>query len=340
MCSNCPDGSGSPSAGATSADECAPCETGWASSGGDPCTECPGLSTTDDQSLCACPTGTSIWVAATGTGHPEAFECTGYDQLAGYDQHDVCVGDGQVVRLRWKHPSGFPHYPTSPPFNTEGQVVGRCARCMLVRNALGPSPNPIFLCRLELKYGGPGEGWSATGREGTSYDGADLPSHWLIEDTWYPVADQLETFGEAEATVACQQLGDEIGYSLVGASAVRWENTYQDAWSGDQTSLSMRCDGTETSVDSCTYKFEPYIVYDWDAAVQQFSMNVGVACTFQEQTHTCTACAPGKSKNTTSFDACSPCAAGRYSIGGSATCQACEAGKVGAPNSTHSPHPH
>jgi hypothetical protein len=116
--------------------------------------------------------------------------------------------------------------------------------------------------------------------------------------------------GEAESTVACRQLGNELGYTLVGASKVGKLDTDD----GSGTSYQVICAGTELTLDSCpTFRSYHSIYHDRD---------VGVRCKFLGPGDSCAECEVGKFSNTTGITECAGCAAGSYSSAvGTAICE-------------------
>ena len=129
--------------------------------------------------------------------------------------------------------------------------------------------------------------------------------------------------GEAESTVACRQLGNELGYTLVSSSKVY----RMDTDNGSGNGYEVFCAGTESNLDSCpvfrpitTWVFRPSVPHEYD---------VGVSCTFLEHGDECEECAAGKFSDTTGIAACMDCKAGTYSTGlNSMICQLCKPGKV------------
>jgi hypothetical protein len=118
--------------------------------------------------------------------------------------------------------------------------------------------------------------------------------------------------GEAESMVACRQLGNELGYTLVSASKVGSEDTDD----GSGMAYEVTCAGTESTLDSCPYftvggthsSFHPY--------------DVGVSCTFLLPNNECEECAAGKFSGTSDLSAChGECTAGSYSTVGAASCE-------------------
>jgi hypothetical protein len=129
--------------------------------------------------------------------------------------------------------------------------------------------------------------------------------------------------GEAESTIACRQLGNELGYTLVSASKVGREDTDD----GSGTVYTVACAGTESTLDSCTTfaNFGSYHGYD-----------VGVSCTFLAPSDECEECEAGKYSNSFGDAACASCAPGSFSTIGSGICQLCEAGKASGTQSATS----
>jgi hypothetical protein len=117
--------------------------------------------------------------------------------------------------------------------------------------------------------------------------------------------------GSEEATVACRQLGNELGYTLVSASKVGVEDT--DDGSGNI--YQVTCAGTESALVSCT-PFEPYYSND------NHERDVGVSCTFLAPGNECEECVAGKFSDTSGTAACMNCAAGSYTgTVGAASCE-------------------
>jgi hypothetical protein len=117
--------------------------------------------------------------------------------------------------------------------------------------------------------------------------------------------------GEMEASVACRQLGNELGYTLVSASKVGREDT--DDGSGWR--YMVTCAGTESSLVSCAY-FE-------NGGEGWHEYDVGVSCYFLVPGgDECEECVAGKFSDTTDVAGCIECAAGSYSSSAGATsCQ-------------------
>ncbi|GMI37144.1 hypothetical protein TeGR_g14787, partial [Tetraparma gracilis] len=139
-----------------------------------------------------------------------------------------------------------------------------------------------------------------------------------VGDDWVTVAEigGFSSGGEAESTVACRQLGNELGYTLVSASKVGRYDTDD----GSSMAYKVTCAGTESTLNSCT-SFEY-----WDSRYHEY--DVGVSCNFIAPGE-CEECAAGKSSETTGVAACTPCAAGSWSaVVGSSNCVLCEAGKA------------
>jgi hypothetical protein len=162
----------------------------------------------------------------------------------------------------------------TPSFDSEGQVQGR----------------------LEVKVG---DDWvtvaSVSGGEGDSFGGKGSSG------------------GEAESTVACRQLGNELGYTLVSATKVScWDTDDGSSWA-----YLVTCAGTESTLDSCT-SFEYWSWYNNFGN----SRDVGVSCTFLAPADECEECVAGKFSNTAGVMACASCAAGSYmSTIGAASCK-------------------
>jgi hypothetical protein len=141
-----------------------------------------------------------------------------------------------------------------------------------------------------------------------------------VGDTWVTIADGDDlTFGGvpvtsfesgSEATVACRQLGDELGFTLVSASKVGKDNTDD----GVGEAYEVTCSGAEATLESCT-SFEYYR--------SSSSYDVGVSCTFLAVApgDECEECVAGKFSDTSGVAACTSCAAGSYSTVGAASCQ-------------------
>lgn len=126
-------------------------------------------------------------------------------------------------------------------------------------------------------------------------------------------------FEEAEATVACRQLGNKLGYTLVSASKVPAEETDDGPSSYSYNAVS--CVGSESTLQSCP-------TYSWvgsnSASVHTF--DVGVSCTFLAPGSACSECPAGKISGTTGIERCQDCPAGTSSAAGSWKCQSCETG--------------
>jgi hypothetical protein len=164
--------------------------------------------------------------------------------------------------------------------------------------------------------------------EGTpSFDSAGQVQGRLevkVGDDWVTIGGHSSYFGgegseggEAESTVACRQLGNELGYTLVSASKVGRE--YTEEGSGD--SYLVTCAGTESTLDSCS------IFQSWDYPYHYY--DVGVSCTFLVDE--CEECVSGKSSDTTGVAACTSCTAGSYtSTVGAASCEQVRFGGWGA----------
>jgi hypothetical protein len=117
--------------------------------------------------------------------------------------------------------------------------------------------------------------------------------------------------GSEEATVACRQLGNELGYTLVSASKV----SSSDTDDGSGNIYKVTCVGTESTLDSCTN-----LEY-WSSTLHMHSNDVGVSCTFLAPGDECEECVAGKFSDTTGVAACTSCAAGSYSTVGAESCE-------------------
>jgi hypothetical protein len=137
-----------------------------------------------------------------------------------------------------------------------------------------------------------------------------------VGDDWVTIAGHSSSFGgtgssggEAESAVACRQLGNELGYTLVSATKVG----RMDTDDGSGLIYEVTCAGTESTLDSCTsfeYYSSSYHFYD-----------VGVSCTFLAPGDECEECVAGKFSDTAGVAACTSCAAGSYSTVGAASCE-------------------
>jgi hypothetical protein len=134
-----------------------------------------------------------------------------------------------------------------------------------------------------------------------------------------------DDFEEADAQVACRQLGNELGYTLASWSVVSNHDT--DDGSGRTWLDDLGCSGSETSLGDCSHP-------GWGTEDCDHNEDVGVSCTFLVPGDECEECVAGKFSDTTGVAACTSCAAGSYStVVGSASasdCQLCEAGKASA----------
>jgi hypothetical protein len=140
-----------------------------------------------------------------------------------------------------------------------------------------------------------------------------------VGDEWATVPDGdgiawMSSFQSgAEATVACRQLGVELGYTLVSANKVASSNT--DDGSSSAPAYEVTCAGAEATLDSCTM----FRLNNWASGRPDW--DVGVSCTFLAPSDGCDECVAGKFSDTTSVAACMNCAAGSYSTVGAASCQ-------------------
>jgi hypothetical protein len=85
-----------------------------------------------------------------------------------------------------------------------------------------------------------------------------------VGDDWVTVAEYggFTYGGDDESTVACRQLGNELGYTLVSASKVGSGDTDD----GSGTAYEVTCAGTESTLDSCT------TVESWSSSNHQFDV--------------------------------------------------------------------
>jgi hypothetical protein len=134
-----------------------------------------------------------------------------------------------------------------------------------------------------------------------------------VGDDWVTLADNsyFNSFhGDEEATVACRQLGNELGYTLVSASKVGSSDTDD----GSGTIYEVTCAGTESTLDSCT-TFESWSMYS-------HTYDVGVSCTFLVPVFDCEECVAGEFSDTIGVAACMKCTPGSYSnTRGAASCE-------------------
>jgi hypothetical protein len=148
-----------------------------------------------------------------------------------------------------------------------------------------------------------------------------------VGDDWVTIASYQTSFGgdgssggEAESTVACRQLGNELGYTLVSASKVGREDT--DDGSVFQVA-TFTCSGTEEMLSSCTAG----AVYTDNSDHHVY--DVGVSCTFLAPGDECEECVAGTFSGTAGVAACSSCAAGSYStVVGSVSATDCQQVRV------------
>jgi hypothetical protein len=152
-----------------------------------------------------------------------------------------------------------------------------------------------------------------------------------VGDDWATITSYESSFGgdgssggEAESTVACRQLGNELGYTLVSASKVDRDDTDD----GSGIAYSVTCAGTESTLDSCT-RFE---YNSWGSS--NHYADVGVSCTFFAPGDECEECVAGKFSDTTGVAACTDCAAGTGSIASADGCMQCEAGSASSGGTT------
>jgi hypothetical protein len=140
-----------------------------------------------------------------------------------------------------------------------------------------------------------------------------------VGDDWVTIAEEggFYSGGEAESTVACRQLGNELGYTLVSASKVGRGDT--DDGSNVAMAYKVTCAGTESTLGSCTsFEYDSYNRHYYD---------VGVSCTFFAHDDECRECVAGMYSDTTGVAACTSCAAGSYSTVGAASCEQVRVGR-------------
>jgi hypothetical protein len=132
-----------------------------------------------------------------------------------------------------------------------------------------------------------------------------------VGDDWVTACDYSTGFGgsgEAESTVACRQLGNELGYTLVSASKVDADDTDD----GSGMAYKVTCAGTESTLDSCTS------FVSWSS--NHHDNDVGVSCTFLAPGDECEECVAGKFSGTSGVAACGECPAGSSSSAGASSC--------------------
>jgi serine protease 12 (motopsin) len=152
-----------------------------------------------------------------------------------------------------------------------------------------------------------------------------LDGQWRTVEDWSGSSGGIvdsSIFGSQEATVACRQLGNELGYELVSASRVSGVETAD----GTGAVYEVTCTGEETTIESCSFR-----EWDWP---DWHEGDVGVSCAFLAPGNECEACVAGKYSDAIGVAACTNCAAGSSSsVLGSASaddCELCEAGKASA----------
>jgi hypothetical protein len=126
-----------------------------------------------------------------------------------------------------------------------------------------------------------------------------------VGDDWVTFASYGNSFGgawaargEEEATVACRQLGNQLGYALVSASKVASENTDD----GSGMIYKVACEGTEQALDLCT------TFKSWMDDLHHY--DVGVSCTFLAPGNECEECAAGTCSDIAGVAGCDDCASG------------------------------
>jgi hypothetical protein len=119
-------------------------------------------------------------------------------------------------------------------------------------------------------------------------------------------------FDSNAAQVACQQLGDQLGFTLTASAYVLPENTDDASSSTEIWWWQVGCDGSEASIQECSHE---------DTSSTDHDAEVGVSCTFLAPGDECEECVAGKFSATSGVAACASCAAGSYSTIGAASCQ-------------------
>jgi hypothetical protein len=142
-----------------------------------------------------------------------------------------------------------------------------------------------------------------------------------VGDDWVTLMDgHGESFsgsGDDEAMVACRQLGNELGYTLVSASKVSADDTDD----GSGKTYQVICAGEEATINSCTS-----LDY-WSTCCH--NRDVGVSCTFVSPGDECEECVAGKFSDNSGVAACTSCAAGSYStVVGSVSAADCQQVRV------------
>ena len=140
----------------------------------------------------------------------------------------------------------------------------------------------------------------------------ECPNNW---NTIYGGID----YGEAEATVSCRQLGNELGFTQVSASKVGMDDTDD----GSGMNYEVICAGTESTLDSCTmfehHGLEPgQMVSNFDT---NHEYDVGLSCTFLGPGAECEECVAGKYSSTIGVTTCTDCDVGSYSSAGATSCE-------------------
>jgi hypothetical protein len=155
-----------------------------------------------------------------------------------------------------------------------------------------------------------------------------------VGDDWVTIASDGVSFGgdgsvggEAESTVACRQLRNELGYKLVSASKVDRDNTDD----GSGAAYQVTCAGTESTLDSCG-GFE---LWFGSGHATSHKYDVGVSCTFLVPGDECEKCVAGMFSDTTGVAACTKCTAGSYSTVGATSCEQVRFGRGDASAKTN-----
>ncbi|GMH48501.1 hypothetical protein TrLO_g4554 [Triparma laevis f. longispina] len=130
-------------------------------------------------------------------------------------------------------------------------------------------------------------------------------------------------WGDADALVACRQLGNKLGYATFSGTHLIYSNTLER--SGEIWWRYVECSGSEESLESCSKSTTTSTSHYRD---------IGITCKFATpsatSSTTCLACGPG-SYPANPLPSCTKCEAGHYSstpsAASSSTCLECGAGK-------------
>jgi hypothetical protein len=285
----------------SSAASCEQCEAGTISSAGSSsCSACASTFSDADRTACGCALGSGRVQIGPEAGQvvPETTEIRlqTNDGTPSFDSNgqvqgrlEVKVGDNWYVLEQSEHERGGE--AAAPPGTSSRRYQHSSALASLARSLLhsplGLNSSFALVCaRFARRY---------------SFMDATMQGDVFFGGTGEG--------GEAEATVACRQLGDDLGYTLVSASKVGRDDT--DAGSG--ASLMLICEGTEPTLDMCsTYESFGTGANNYD---------VGVSCTFLLNSEECEECVAGKYSGPTGAEGCMDCTAGSYSSTGATSCE-------------------